>query len=381
MIGIGSLNLRVGGSIPPPRLTSTRCRRFDNCGSREGRPRLSYNLTRMIDLARTEQQMLEEIGVDTCSERGEAAPVAPWRVDGRMPSELLPTLTKALSIRYADVPDRHVSYDLVAVVKKGLGNAYKWGNGRDQGKLLVVTTVMTRMGAVIKISDQGRGFDVARVVRDRLFTRKGSGLTRFRKTSSVISYADGGRTLLIRFLCDPEAERSAARTRITAAGATSSNTFRTDLRDLRPGDLVKVKGILELNGNFLARKVALKAAEQVAVIDAPLQEVLENGRVIRLLNLKVTLPEKTETIDADLRPAGYDRLSAGLVVCLTGSCVPGEGFVPVSIKIRRRQNGHTSELRGRIEAINLADKTFRVVGVTVVTDDQTEVRASAAVST
>jgi hypothetical protein len=117
------------------------------------------------------------------------------------------------------------------VIKKALGNAYKWGNKRDQEKLLIVTTLTTGIGAVIKISDQGNGFDVSRVVRDRLFTRKGSGLTRFRKTSSIISYADGGRTLLIRFLCDAEADRSGTGTRMTATGAAPSNSCRIDLRD------------------------------------------------------------------------------------------------------------------------------------------------------
>ena len=86
---------------------------------------------------------------------------------------------------------------------------------------------MTGIGAVIKISDQGNGFDVPRFIRDRVFHRKGSGLYRFRKTSSVISYADGGQTLLIRFLCDAEADRSAAATHITTTTATSSPQNRT----------------------------------------------------------------------------------------------------------------------------------------------------------
>jgi hypothetical protein len=51
------------------------------------------------------------------------------------------------------------------LVKKGLGNAYKWGNKRDQEKLLIVATRTTDIGAVIKISDQGNVWRQARAVR------------------------------------------------------------------------------------------------------------------------------------------------------------------------------------------------------------------------
>jgi len=92
-----------------------------------------------------------------------------------------------------------------------LGNAYKRGNERDSEKLLTATTVMTAVGAVISIRDQGKGFDVARVVepfarQERYFVHRGAGFSHFKKTTSVISYADGGRTLLIRFLCDVKAD-------------------------------------------------------------------------------------------------------------------------------------------------------------------------------
>jgi hypothetical protein len=330
----------------------------------------------MVDLGRTEEQLLAEIHLDGRQSPLETpALAAPWRLVGRTPAELLPVLAKTFSTRYEHLPPAHVSRDLIDLVKKGLGNAYKWGNERDPDKLLVVMAVMTHTGALIKITDQGNGFDVPRVVRDRTFTHGGSGLTRFQKTSSVISYADGGRTLLIRFLCDAEAERIATDTSITMA-AQRTPTRRVDLDHLRPGGQVKVKGVLEPNGTLLARKVTLRPCEEATVIEAPLQRVQDNGRVIRLLGLNVTLSEKTEITDAELTPAGFDRLRAGEVVWLTGRYVPDEGLAPVRIKIRRGQNGQTSEVQGRIEAINHADKTFRVVGITVVTDRETEVRAS-----
>jgi hypothetical protein len=333
----------------------------------------------MVDLCRTEDQLLAEIHFESrLAARGRLAegPAldAPWRLVGRTPAELFPLLTKTFSTFYGHLPDRHVTRDLLDPVKKGLGNAYKWGNERAADKQLIVTAVMTRVGAVIKITDQGHGFDVPRVVKDRSFTHGGSGLTRFHKTSSVISYADGGRTLLIRFLCDGKADRNVAGT----TTASSANSFRIDLIDLSPCDQVKVKGVLEPDGTLLARKVTLKPFEELAVIEAPLQQVQDNARAIRLLDLQVRLSEKTEIIDADLTPAGFDQLRAGQVVWLTGRYVPDEGLAPVRIKIRRGQNGQISEVQGKIETISHADKTFRVVGITVVTDDQTEVRATSA---
>jgi hypothetical protein len=325
----------------------------------------------MVDLARTEEQFLAEIHFTNGSEVRETPALdVPWRVVGCTPADLFPLLTKTFSACYPHIATDHLTRDLIDLVKKGLGNAYKWGNSRDRDKLLMVTTVMTRLGAVIKISDQGNGFDVARVVRDRSFTHGGSGLTRFRKTSSVISYADGGRTLLIRFLCDVE---PVAATGDATEASTPANTCPIELSDLRLWDQVKVKGVLEPDGTFLARRLTVKAYEELSVIEAPLQSVQGDGRVIRILGLSLALPQNTDIIDAELKPAAFDQLRAGQVVWLSGRCVPGEGLAPVRIKIRRGQNGHASELQGRIEAIEQAGRSFRIAGVTIVTNDHTEI--------
>jgi hypothetical protein len=329
----------------------------------------------MVDLARTEEHLLEEIYFNN----GRAArEEVPWVLVGRTPADLFPVLMKAFTEFYAHVPVDHLTRDLIDLVKKGLGNAYKWGNERDRGKLLVVTTVMTRRGAVIKISDQGSGFDVPRVVRERLFTHGGSGLTRFRKTSSIITYADGGRTLLIRFLSDAEGDRTITATRNTTNSGTPSNACRIALSDLRPCDQVKVKGVLELNGTFLARRVTIRPYEELAVIEGPLQQVQNDGDgcVIRILDVKLALPENMDIIDAGLKPVAFDQLRAGDVVWLSGRYDPCEGLAPVRIKARRGGNACESELQGRIEAINPSERSFRVIGITVVTNDQTDILRS-----
>jgi hypothetical protein len=127
---------------------------------------------------------------------------------------------------------------------------------------------------------------------------------------------DDGRTVLIRFLCDADAGTSVA-----AAGTAQSSARRIDFHDLRFADQVKVKCILESDGRILARKVTPKSLEESAVIEAPLQQISDNGRVLRLLNLDITVPGQIPIANA-----GLDRPRAGQVVWLAGTYSPGEGL-------------------------------------------------------
>jgi hypothetical protein len=133
-----------------------------------------------------------------------------WR--GHTREELLPDLKAALRIRLAGVPKDHVEADLLDLLKKGLGNAYKRGNREDARKWITVGVTLASKGAVIAISDEGQGFDVevqvGRLRRDeRYFEHAGSGLSRFEKSRSLVSWESGGRTLLICFRCRPDPGR------------------------------------------------------------------------------------------------------------------------------------------------------------------------------
>jgi hypothetical protein len=327
----------------------------------------------MVDLGRTEQEMLSEIGVPGGTAPADTrAPGKPWRLVGRTPADLLPVLTTTFCDCYAHVPARHVFDDLIYPVKKALGNAYKWGNRTDREKLLIVTSVMTPTGAVIKITDQGDGFDVRHVIESRSFTHGGSGVTHFHRTQSVISFADGGRTLLIRFLSDTGSSGTVASAAVADGAAT--DTRRIDFTDLQLRDQVKVKVVHGAEGHLVARKITLKPFEDVVVVEAPLQHMQDNGMVVRILGSTVRLSERTQIVDTDLGVAGPERLRAGDVVWLTGSYIPGEGLLAARVKIRGGRRGDTSELQGRIEAIDRSDRSFRVLGITVACDDRTELR-------
>jgi anti-sigma regulatory factor (Ser/Thr protein kinase) len=136
-----------------------------------------------------------------------------WR--GHTREELLPDLKAALKARLAGVRKDDIESDLLDLLKKGLGNAYKRGNREDTRKWITVKVSLATKGAVVAISDEGKGFDVqalvSRLLRDeRYFENAGSGLSRFEKSRSLVSWEDGGRTLLICFRCRPDPGRPLA---------------------------------------------------------------------------------------------------------------------------------------------------------------------------
>jgi hypothetical protein len=172
----------------------------------------------MFDLSCTKEQMLKEIDAShTAFVNRFLDPATPALISvdeacliirGTTPDPLWPVLSAVLSKRFAHVAPEQLFSDLIYPVKKGLGNAHKWGNKRDTAKNITVEAVVTKAGAVVSISDEGEGFNVEEIVSkvhraEHYFTHGGSGFHRFAKTKSSISYADGGRTLLIRYRCTP----------------------------------------------------------------------------------------------------------------------------------------------------------------------------------
>src|SRR5438552_2171415 len=87
------------------------------------------------------------------------------RVCGHGRDDLFPLLRIALSERFAAVARVQVLRDLLLPLRNVLGNAYKHGNGCDPAKTIWIEIVLTARGALIAVSDEGSGFDVARTLR------------------------------------------------------------------------------------------------------------------------------------------------------------------------------------------------------------------------
>ncbi len=127
----------------------------------------------MISLGRTRAELLAEIDApslpgDPLSDLTDlhaASEDAYVRVCGRARDELFPLLKIALSERFAAAPRLQVIRDLLLPLRNILGNAYKHGNGCDPAKVISVEIVLTAKGALIAVTDEGSGFDVALTFR------------------------------------------------------------------------------------------------------------------------------------------------------------------------------------------------------------------------
>jgi hypothetical protein len=172
----------------------------------------------VIDLERTRSRMLSELGAPPANggpvlaSADDPAFVAQeagrLELRGHTRDELLPALKSALRKRFSQVPKEQLDEDLFGLLKKGLGNAFKRGNLENDDKWIAVEVVASRRGALVAIADEGDGFDVPGIVarfraNEQYFHHKGSGISRFHKSRSVVSWEHGGRTLLICFHTRP----------------------------------------------------------------------------------------------------------------------------------------------------------------------------------
>ncbi|MCU1318373.1 MAG: hypothetical protein JWN63_3695 [Candidatus Acidoferrum typicum] len=166
----------------------------------------------MINLSRTRAELLAEIDApnlsgDPLSDLADlrAASVdAHVRVYGRARDELFPLLKIALSGRFVAVPRLQMIRDLLLPLRNILGNAYKHGNRCDSTKVISVEIVLTAKGALIAVTDEGSGFDVALTLRrfqgqESYFANHGVGFRNLHRAISMVSYENGGRTVLLCF--------------------------------------------------------------------------------------------------------------------------------------------------------------------------------------
>lgn len=174
----------------------------------------------MIDLSYTRARLLAEI--DATDSAGEplssitdlrvATRDAHVRVCGHGRHDLFPLLKAALLERFEAVPRLQLMRDLLIPLRNSLGNAYKHGNGRDPAKAISVELLLARKGALIAVTDEGTGFDVALTFRrfqenENYFVNHGCGFRNLHEASSPVSYENGGRTVLLCFRPNLEKEQ------------------------------------------------------------------------------------------------------------------------------------------------------------------------------
>jgi anti-sigma regulatory factor (Ser/Thr protein kinase) len=192
----------------------------------------------MIDLSHTRAALLAEIEapdparipLSDITDSRVATRDAHIHVCGHGRDDLFPLLKLALSERFTAVPRLRLTLDLLMPLRNALGNAYKHGNGCDPAKTVCVEIVLTRKGALIAVTDQGAGFDVALTFRrfreqQSYFANHGRGIRNLHQASSTVTYENGGRTVLLCFRPKEEPED----------GSTSSSAF-ADEPTIAPGE-------------------------------------------------------------------------------------------------------------------------------------------------
>src|SRR3989454_12103775 len=166
----------------------------------------------MIDLSQTRTGLLSRIeaidpaGVPASdlTDPRVATQEAHVRLCGHGRDDLFPLLNLALSERFALVPRPQLIRDLLMPLRNALGNASKHGNGNDPSKAVSVEMVLTRKGALIAVTDEGKGFDVALTFRrfqgqESYFANHGVGFRNLHRAISMVSYENGGHTVLLCF--------------------------------------------------------------------------------------------------------------------------------------------------------------------------------------
>src|SRR5205823_4902754 len=110
-------------------------------------------------------------------------------------------------------------------------NAHKHGNSRDPAKVISVELVLTGKGALITITDEGNGFDAALALRrfqtqEKYFANHGCGFHNLHRAKSMVSYENGGSSLLLCFqpsLRSPRRSVNGATRDLAAQSATSEH--------------------------------------------------------------------------------------------------------------------------------------------------------------
>jgi anti-sigma regulatory factor (Ser/Thr protein kinase) len=195
----------------------------------------------MIDLSRTRAELLAEIGAPAflgdplrdLTDARIATADAHVRIYGRDKKDFFPLLKNALTERFAAVPRQQLIQDLFVPLRNALGNAYKHGNARNPAATICMEMVLTRKGALITITDEGSGFDVALTFRrcqeqENYSENRGAGFRHLHAARSTVSFENGGRTVLLCFRPTMEQRSPALRDNLAALAQSRSSSLRRE---------------------------------------------------------------------------------------------------------------------------------------------------------
>jgi hypothetical protein len=208
----------------------------------------------MIELGRTREDLLADIDAsedlfaqpeidpqspDLCS-----IPEAHFEVAAHTRDDMLPLLRGVMLRRFDWLPPGQLFHDVLEPLKRGLGNAWKRGNALDPNKLIRAHVALAPLGTLIEIHDEGKGFDVEGVFsryreNERYFHHGGAGFETLDRSTASVSYANGGRTLMIGYRCPARQLAS------SLYGSAADERYMRDVLQAQLVPLKKRRGLLE----------------------------------------------------------------------------------------------------------------------------------------
>ena len=208
----------------------------------------------MIELGRTREELLADLDaskdlfaqpeIDPRSPDLGSIPEAHFEVAAHTRDDMLPLLRSVMLRRFDRLPPGQLFHDLLEPLKRGLGNAWKRGNAEDPRKLIRAHVTFAPLGTLIEIHDEGTGFDVEGVFaryrdNERYFHHGGAGFETLDRSTASVSYANGGRTLMIAYRCPAQQPMG------SDYGSAADERFMRDVLQSQLAPLKKRRGVLE----------------------------------------------------------------------------------------------------------------------------------------
>lgn len=132
--------------------------------------------------------------------------------------------------------------------------------------------------------------------------------------------------------------------------------------ELKVGQRVKLKGKIDEAGTFTAFEVSVRTHEENSSIVGLIKEIDYQNRTMTVLNHSLKVPENIEVVDTIHSDLDFNHLKKDTMVKIKVNYTPPNHLEPVLIKIRETLGFNIDKLKGEIEAINTADRCFRVLG-------------------
>lgn len=101
------------------------------------------------------------------------------------------------------IVDNHKIMDIKLSILEAVNNAIIHGNQLDSSKNVLITEERNGNELIIRIEDQGKGFDPSKVqdptCKDDLSLPGGRGIHLMRHLTDQIDYSDNGQSVILRF--------------------------------------------------------------------------------------------------------------------------------------------------------------------------------------